>query len=218
MNPDKYLPPVILPTACLPNIEYFCWLFYSKESLVEIHETYPKQTCRNRYAIETASGGRHLSVPVIKPNGNYTLTKDVLLDPSPAWKRIHWRTLESAYSKSPFFQYYSQEFADIILNPPVLLIEFNMQLIRLICGLLKFEPTISMTESFEKETGHTDLRQFIMDKKNKKRQWNINYFDPYIQVFSDRYPFYPNLSIIDLLFNKGPDSASYLEKHRPATS
>lgn len=218
MNIPKTIPPVILPAACLPGVEFFCWLFHAKESLVETHETYPKQTCRNRYAILTSAGFRYLSVPVIKPNGNQTLMKDVLVDSSPLWKRIHWRTLVSAYNKSPYFQYYSAEFAEIILNPPELLLEFNFQLIRLCCNLLKFNPVIHMTELFEKEVSHIDLRHKILDKKNPEHSSGISHLEPYIQVFSDRHPFIANLSIVDLLFNLGPEATAYIEKHRPDPS
>lgn len=216
MDRNKSLPPALLPAACLPSIEYFCWLYHSEELVIEIYETYPKQTCRNRYTIESSAGKIHLSVPVVKPNGNHTLTKDVHIDSGQAWNRTHWRTLESAYNKSPYFRYYAEDFSDIIMHPPELLVDLNLTLIRLCCRLMNFEPVLKMTTGFEAQPSIVDLRHKFSEKKKPEHEWQIKDYIPYIQVFSDRHKFISNLSILDLLFNEGPESVSYLHKHAPA--
>jgi len=216
MNVTKQLPQVILPLACLPDIEYFCWLFHASGVLVEIQETYPKQTCRNRYSIETANGVLNLVVPVTKPDGNHTCTRDILLDHKSPWARIHWRTIESAYNKSPYFLYYREAFESIFLAPPKLLVDFNLKILEACCGILKTDPGIVLTENYRKGYENAvDMRQLIMHKRKTVHTWSVQEFEPYMQVFSDRHPFFPNLSIIDLIFNEGPSAAHYLYRHCP---
>ncbi|MFH1118647.1 MAG: WbqC family protein [Bacteroidota bacterium] len=206
----------LLPLACLPDIEFFCLLNRASKVVLEIHETYPKQTCRNRYRIATANGTLIQSVPVIKPMGNHTPTYAVKIDLSENSNRIHWRAIESAYNKSPFFLYYRDDFERIFMNPPDLLIDFNLRLLNLCLKSLKFKPDFSLSSSYIRTPDEiTDLRDHIMPKHPMENEYLIRQFEPYIQVFSDRNEFIPNLSIIDLLFNLGPEAAGYLKRHVP---
>ena len=210
------LPPVLLPTACFPNIEYFVWLHFSEKVIIENHETFPKQTCRNRYRIASANGIHTLTVPVIKPDGNHSPTSEIQVDPKENWNRIHWRAIESAYNKSPFFLYYRDDFEKILMNPPAKLIELNLALLRLCCKFAGISPVYSLSESFVNEPQRMiDMRQLIMSKKPVQHTYTITNFEPYIQVFSDRQAFIPNLSILDLLFNLGPEAGNYLKRHMP---
>jgi hypothetical protein len=210
------IPVLLLPLACLPDIEFFCLLQHAPKVVLEIHETYPKQTCRNRYRITTANGLLTLSIPVIKPLGSHTPTYAVRIDLSENTNRIHWRAIESAYNKSPFFLYYRDDFERIILNPPDLLIDFNLQLLNLCLKFLKIKPEFSLSDSYVKMPSEmTDLRNSIMPKRPVKKDFMIGPFEPYTQVFPDRHEFIPNLSIIDLLFNLGPEAAGYLKRHVP---
>ncbi len=213
---SSQIPALLLPLACLPDIEFFCLLHHTPKAILEIHETYPKQTCRNRYRIATANGTQSLSIPVIKPMGNHTSTTAVSIDFSENWNRIHWRAIESAYNKSPFFLYYRDDFERIFMNPPELLVDFNLEILNLCLKSLKFKPDFSLSDGYIRMPDNmTDLRNSIMPKHPVVHDYMIRKFKPYTQVFSDRHEFIPNLSIIDLLFNLGPEAVDYLKMHVP---
>jgi len=210
------IPPVLLPAACLPDAEYFCWLAHAPAVTIEIHETFPKQTCRNRYKIATSNGLQILSVPVNKPLGNHTPTAAVEIDRKSNWNIIHWRALESAYNKSPYFLYYRDHYESLFMQPPVLLTDFNFRLLETCISLIRIPCTFKLTENYIHEpVDMYDMRMRIMPKRPGPHQWSISAFKPYIQVFSEKYAFVPNLSVLDLIFNLGPESADYLKKHRP---
>ena len=211
------LPTVVLPFACLPNVEFLCWMAHAPQILIEIQETFPKQTCRNRYAIMSAAGPMVLTIPVKRPMGNHTRIKDVLLEDPSKWVNLHWRAIESAYNKSPFFLYYRDAYESIFRNPPEKLTDLNRQFLNLtlkFCGLI---PTWSFTDAFNKTYPDdiADMRQLIMPKHPQIHRYSIGEYKHYVQVFSTTQPFIPNLSALDLLFNLGPESNDYLRKHHP---
>jgi len=213
---SSQIPALLLPLACLPDIEFFCLLYHAPKVILEIHETYPKQTCRNRYRIATANGTLTLSFPVNKTQGNHTQTRVVSIDSAENSNRIHWRAIESAYNKSPFFLYYRDDFERSFMNPPELLVDFNLQILNLCLKSLKFKPDFSLSDGYIRMPDNmTDLRNSIMPKHPVVHDYMIRKFKPYNQVFSDRHEFIPNLSIIDLLFNLGPEAVDYLKMHVP---
>ncbi|MBK6966558.1 MAG: WbqC family protein [Bacteroidales bacterium] len=150
------IPPVLLPAACLPEIGFFCWLYHAPSVEIEIHETYPKQTCRNRYRIATANGPLILSIPVIKTDGNHTPLARVRIDKSENWNRIHWRAIESAYNKSPFFLYYKDDFERIFHNPPELLMDFNLTILKICCRFTGIKSEFTLSESYQRLPGRPD--------------------------------------------------------------
>ena len=199
---------VLLSTAYLPPVEYFYYLLKADRVFIEQHETYQKQTYRNRCEIFSEKGKMSLTVPVIKPHGNHTRTKDILVFNGERWWLNHWRAIEAAYPGSPFFLYYRDELEVFFTGHHDNLLKFNLSLVDVICKLIGISPAIELTHSFVKNpAGVTDMRFEISPKKPA----TIEKFPEYIQVFSDRHGFIPNLSIIDLLFNLGPDTADYLE-------
>lgn len=209
-------PSVLLPPACLPDIEFFTWVFHAPTVVIELHETYHKQTCRNRYQIATAQGISILSIPVVKPFGNHSPFSAIEVDMTRNWNVIHFRTIEAAYNKSPFFMHYRDYFEEVFLSPPKLLLDFNLRLLKLCMKLTGIQKEINFTSQFCKSPENVfDMRLNIMPKQRTPHAWEIKAYAPYIQVFADRNNFLPNLSIMDLLFNLGPESAAYLNAHKP---
>ena len=190
----------IFPTAYLPSIEYVSLFLKAENASIELFETYQKQSCRTRTNVMTANGIQTLTIPVIKTNGNHTLTKDIEISYKESWQQIHLRCLESAYRKSAYFDYYFPYFEKIYKQKFNSLIELNDFCLKTILKILKTKKEYSYTTDFEKITNEDDFRISLSKGTNKIE------IKPYYQVFADRHGFIPNLSIIDLLFNEGPNS------------
>ena len=208
--PNSYLcqvKKIILSTAYFPPIEYFAAIAKADEIIIETQETYPKQTYRNRCRISTANGILDLSIPVKKVNGNHTITKDILSSEKENWRIKHWRAIESAYNASAFFLYYKDEIKELTLNPETNLIEYNSNMLSSILNILGINTNIRYSESYIKQYEDlNDLRNTISPKVKSVRE-----LPEYFQVFNHKFPFQSNLSILDLLFNEGPATLSYLE-------
>jgi len=199
--------PFILPTAYLPPIEYFSLLNTSKAIIIEQHETYSKQTYRNRCEIYTEKGKMPLIIPVSKPSGKQTITEDILIFNQDKWYVKHWRAIETAYKAAPFFLYYSNEINSFYNGTFHNLLNFNLELTKLFCQIIGIETELALSADYLKQVDtKIDYREAISPKKPNI----ITSFPDYTQVFSTNHGFIPNLSIIDLLFNLGPESYNYI--------
>lgn len=190
----------IFPTAYLPSIEYVSLFLKTEDASIELFETYQKQSCRTRTNVMTANGVQTLTIPVIKTNGNHTLTKDIEISYKESWQQVHLRCLESAYRKSAYFDYYFPYFEKIYKQKFNTLVELNDFCLKTILKIMKVKKDYSFTTDFEKITDEKDYRISLSKGTNKIE------IKPYYQVFADRHGFIPNLSIVDLLFNEGPNS------------
>ena len=196
----------IFPTAYLPSIQYVSLFLKAEYASIELFETYQKQSCRTRTNVMTANGIQTLTVPVIKVNGNHTLTKDIEISYKESWQQVHLRCLESAYRKSAYFDYYFPYFEKIYKQRFNTLIELNDYCLKVILKLIKVKKEYSYTEDFEKITDNNDYR-ISLSKSDANKIEMI----PYYQVFADRHGFISNLSIVDLLFNEGNNSINNLQ-------
>jgi len=201
---------MLFSSAYFPPLIHFAWLYQAKDIQIEQFETYPKQTYRNRCNILTANGLQSLSIPVIKPFGAKTLSRDVKISYDEPWQQLHWRAIKTAYNSSPFLLYYEDELKLFLKKKHPFLLDLNEAVILLINSLMDWEISFKRTGEFvfPNEIPPGEDKRFVLTPKN-----TITYNLPsYIQVFSDQYPFFENLSILDLIFNLGPEAESYLMK------
>jgi len=195
---------ILLSTAYFPPAIYFSLIRNSDKVFIEQEENYVRQTYRNRCRILTSGGILNLSVPVLKGNVLKSKVKDIRIDYSKRWQQVHLRALTSAYSRSPFFQFYSEHIINIIQKKHSFLIDLNTELLLQCLGLINMDKCINYTSSYLPDAGlSNDYRYRIAPGKHPETTSR-----QYIQVFGDK--FVPGLSILDLIFNLGPETADYL--------
>jgi|TARA_B110000238_G_scaffold124623_1_gene134747 hypothetical protein len=193
----------LLPTAYLAPLSYYALIIKSPNSIIEQYEHFKKQTIRNRCSIYSSNGSLVLSVPKVRKSSSKTLIKDIQICYTEPWQKIHWNAIQSSYNSSPFFEYYMDEIFVIYNTKEKYLIDLNIKTHQLILKFLQIDSKINLSNNYNSQTELEDFR----DKKFQ----SIN--NPvYDQVFSIKKGFTPNLSIIDLVFNLGPESNNYLEK------
>lgn len=203
---------VILSIAYFPNIHYFTKIINYSSVIIESYENYQKQSFRNRCTILSANGPLNLVIPVLKEHGKKMLIKDVKIDYQKRWQHQHWNAICSAYKNSPFFEFYESEIKPLIYSNEEYLFKFNLNILKKILGILNINRNIQLTNSFIKDyKENNDYRYKIHPKINYDIDKSF-YPKKYLQVYSYKFDFVPNLSIIDLLFNMGPESIDILKK------
>ncbi|TFH39164.1 MAG: hypothetical protein E4G95_01845 [Bacteroidia bacterium] len=201
---------LVLSTAYFPPVSYFSLIANHSETFFEIYENYIKQTYRNRCIIYSANGRLQLSVPVIRGSFHKVQVKDLKIDYSKQWQRMHLRALNAAYRSSAFYEYYIDDITDVINRHFDYLVDLNQELIQLVSGMIGIEPVLKRSLSFIPEyEGYTDRRYDLTPKRSQSEPGIRS--EPYFQVFSARHGFLPDMSILDLLFNMGPESYLYLK-------
>ncbi|MEI6173903.1 MAG: WbqC family protein [Bacteroidota bacterium] len=201
---------ILIETAYLPPVAYMKEVLLADVIVIEAYETYTKQTCRNHCTIYGPNGSQTLSIPVIKVNGNHTITGDIRISEHQPWQRIHWRSIETAYNNSPFFLFYQDLFAPFYEKKYRFLVDWNLEMMIVLLRILKLNRTVSLSEYYEKNPmGITDLRGTLIRKNTVK----ITDAPHYTQVFEPRCGFIPGLSVMDVIFNLGPESKEYISDY-----
>ncbi len=195
---------ILLPILYLPPISWFS-VFLQKDSeiVLEQFEHFPKQNYRNRTNIYGANGKLSLIIP-INHNGNRVL-KDTQISNREKWQQLHWKSIKTAYQTSPYFEYYEDQLEEIYTFKTNLLVEFNLNALKIIQKILKVEKGFTLNEEFFKEPKIQNYR----DSFSPKIETTFK-LEEYYQSFSAKYGFIEDLSIIDLLCNKGPESITYI--------
>ena len=201
----------LLSTTYFGPVQWYQKLNSGDVTLIEAYENYCKQTYRNRCVIATANGIQALTVPVERPeNGdlNRCPIRDIRISDHGRWRQLHWNALQSAYSESPFFEYYADDLHPFFERRYDYLFDFNMEICHKVCELLDVRPTDQYVKRDMLPEGTVDYRETIVPK----RPLPDSSFQPrqYYQVFESRTGFLPNLSILDLLFNMGPEGIFFL--------
>jgi hypothetical protein len=201
---------VLLDIQYLPSVAYFTAIYHAEEVWIEAKANFVKQSYQNRCSVLGSNGVQHLSVPV-NHRGKKIPIQELTIDYTQKWKNEHWRTLQSAYGKSPFFDYYADDIREIIRSDTATLFELNWKLLTKCLKYLQIDKPVCLTEEYEKEPKNdlTDLRSKIHPKKSTTDLTWFGY-QPYHQIFGNNFA--PNLSILDLLFCEGPMARQVLEQ------
>lgn len=234
--------PKLLSTAYFPPVSYFAAIAEEMEGLsnrktdgdgslelspsiiyIEACENYQKQSYRNRCRFYAADGVQTLSFPIIHEGGTHKLpVAEIKVDYSTPWLLQHQRAIVSAYRTSAYFEYYQDELFEIMESRPERLLDLNMALLRFFIEKTGLKVDLRMTSDFNRdgvvreEDGTeilcTDLREVIHPKRSNTILPDLKLEKPYFQVFAQKHGFISDLSIMDLLFNEGPDSILFLKK------
>jgi hypothetical protein len=203
----------LLSLTYLGPVQYFTKFLIHPVLVIERYDHYIKQTYRNRCNIMGANGILPLSIPVLKGPDHKTHVRDVRIDYHKKWQKLHWKSIESAYRHSPFFEFYMDEFSPFYESRYEFLLDFNDAQLKIVLRALDINASIRKSESFldTAREGFSDYREAIHPKRDPFSD-PLFVPAPYQQVFAERFGFKANLSIIDLLFNEGPNARSVLEQ------
>lgn len=197
---------LLLAAAYLGSVDFYARLYGCNKVCIEQWDHYVKQTYRNRCRILAAGGVvQTLTVPVVKPEYEKMPYKDIRISDHGNWRHLHWQALVSAYRNSPYFEYYEEDFLPFYTRKYEFLLDFNLSLQEMICKLIGIETDVELTSHYidtAEAKFYRDYRE-IADPGRKDCTINVG---PYYQVFPTSEGFQPNLSIVDLLFNMGPES------------
>ena len=190
---------MLLPCCYLAPVSHYRAFYCADEVRLEVCDHFVKQTLRNRCYIDSPNGPLALTVPVVKEEGK-TAMKDIRISDHGNWRHQHWVAVESSYRQSPFFEFYADDFAPFYEKRWEFLADFNEDLMALVASLLDISKPVVRTMTYGANGVHWA----------NEAHWANEVVRPYYQVFASRHGFLPDLSIVDLLFNEGPEGVLWL--------
>ena len=198
---------IIIHPTYFPSIAHFVAIVKAENIMFETDDNFVKQTYRNRTHIYSPNGKLVLNIPVVHSQKNRQKYRDVKIFNAQKWQQTHWKSILTAYSNSPFFEFYKDELEPLFKKPHEFILDFNLSCFESICTCLQLNLNLTSSKSYTQTVKNfADFRHLVNAKKEKAYG-----FRPYVQVFHAKYGFIPNLSILDLLFNEGPNTVNYLE-------
>lgn len=201
---------IVLSTAYLGSVRYYADLL-TGEAVIDLYEHYLKQSGRNRCEIAGANGVIPLTVPVVKRHGEKVPVREVRIDYATSWQHRHWRSIVSAYRNSPYFDHYEPFFAPFYTRRCEYLAELNHGLQQAVLQCLKVSPAVAFSDRYLTGLPPGSDRRYVRSPGKRVAETDTDFvLCPYYQTFSDKFPFFPNLSVIDLLFCEGPRAVDYL--------
>lgn len=204
-------PPILLAITYFGPIQYYAKWVSDHPIFLEARENYPKQTFRNRCIIASANGRLNLTVPVVREERIKIPIREVRIDYSSPWQKNHLRALESAYRKSPFFDFYIDDLLPFFRKRPVFLFDLDLEILHALFAILKISNEIRLTREYL--AGSNNPLDFRGSISPGNKQSDPTFSPPlYSQNFSEKCGFLENLSILDLLFQTGPEAADLLRE------
>ncbi len=204
---------VLLSTTYFGPVQWYQKLYRYESVCIDQQETFQKQTYRNRCLIATTQGIQALTVPVVHDASN--VISDIRISDHGNWRHLHWQALQTAYGDSPFFEYYEDDLRPFFTERHwERLVDYNEAICQKMCELLDIQPTIVQTSDFRLQPSSPpsiNPDDFRLGINPKHPLEDVDFQPkPYYQVYQQKHGFLPNLSILDLLFNMGPESIFYL--------
>ena len=198
---------VIIHPSYFPSVSHFVAIAKADVVTFEMEDNFQKQTNRNRMYIYSPNGIQLLNVPVKHSKKSHQRIKEVRIENDFDWQKQHFKSLESAYRTSPFFEYFEDDVLPIFKKKHSFLMDLHLETMSIVSKCLRFEFDYDLTvEYFNQVDDKIDYRNLINGKKDTA------FFESYTQVFADKHGFISNLSILDLLFNEGRYALDYLKK------
>ncbi|MEO6915690.1 MAG: WbqC family protein [Chitinophagaceae bacterium] len=164
---------------------------------------YQKSLHLNRAVISGSNGPIKLNIPVIKGRNQRTPIGQVQVSFAENWRKDHWKAIVSSYNRSPWFEHYYDVMSSFYKNDFDRLFEWNLESLNIVNSILGVKTACRIIEHPEEGT-----RLFSgEDHSQTEKVEDFETDKSYLQVFSDRHGFLPDLSVLDLVFCAGPHRA-----------
>ena len=201
---------ILIELQYLPSLAFFSSLEGKEQLILEANEFFEKQTYRNRCHLLSSQQIEIMTVPLQGANKKIK-TIDIKIDNSQNWNQKHWRSIQTCYGKSPFFEFFADEFKPIFETNYDFLWDLNLDLLTICLKITGHKINIAKSVSYEKHISGN-----VMDARSllhpKKEDYLKQFYNPatYGQSFGNKFE--PNLSVIDLLMNEGPNTKTVIQQ------